>query len=58
VDAGLAHQAALIAADLGLRGADAIYVALAERLGCPLVTWDVEMIRKTKGVIEARQPTI
>ncbi len=25
-------------ADLGLRGADAIYVALAERLGCPLVT--------------------
>ncbi len=57
VDESLADQAANVAANLGLRGADAVYVALADRLGCPIVTWDDEMIRKTSGVIEARQPS-
>ena len=58
VDADLAHQAAQIATDLSLRGADAVYVALAARLACPLVTWDAEMIRKTLGAIDAWQPSI
>jgi len=57
VDADLAHLAARFAADLDLRGADAVYVVTAVRLHCPLVTWDAEMIRKTSGVIEARQPS-
>ena len=41
--------------DLSLRGADATYVAVARRLDCPLVTWDVEMVRKTRGTIVARR---
>ena len=56
VDADLADLAARLAADLGLRGADAVYVALSARHTCPLVTWDAEIIRKAAGVIEARQP--
>ena len=57
VDDVLAHEAARLAADLGLRGADATYVAVASRLACPLVTWDAEMVRKTEGTIAAFQPT-
>ena len=44
VDDALVRAAARVAADLGLRGADATYVAVARRLACPLVTWDTEMI--------------
>lgn len=58
VDEGLARESARFAVDLGLRGADAVYVALASRLGCPLATWDDEMIRKTAGTIAAGQPSI
>jgi len=58
VDEALAREAARLAADLGLRGADAVYVATAVRLGCPLVTWDDEMIRKTRDTIAARQPLV
>jgi predicted nucleic acid-binding protein len=42
LDRRLAERAAVLAADLGLRGADAPYVAVADRLGLPLVTWDRE----------------
>lgn len=57
LDDALAREAARLAADLGLRGADATYAAVARRLGCPLVTWDAELIRKTDGIIDARQPS-
>lgn len=57
LDDALAREAARLAADLGLRGADATYVAVAHRLGCPLVTWDAGMVRKTAGTIDARQPS-
>ena len=57
VDDALTREAARLAADLGLRGADATYVAVARRLGCPLVTWDAEMVRKTAGTVDARQPS-
>jgi predicted nucleic acid-binding protein len=39
-DPRLGRLAAQLAADLSLRGADALYVALAYHLGMPLVTWD------------------
>jgi predicted nucleic acid-binding protein len=42
IDAALAGSAAELAAGLRLRGADALYVALAEMLAVPLVTWDNE----------------
>ena len=34
-----------LAIRLRLRGADAVYVALAEQLGIPIVTWDGEMLK-------------
>lgn len=57
VDDTLAREAARLAADLGLRGADAAYVAVARRLTCPLITWDAEMIRKTQGMVDAQHPS-
>jgi predicted nucleic acid-binding protein len=38
----LLQEAAHLAAQLGLRGADSIYVALAARLDLPLITLDVD----------------
>jgi predicted nucleic acid-binding protein len=52
----LAIEAATLAADLELRGADAIYVAIARRFKVPLITWDNDHINKTKGVITAYTP--
>ena len=39
-----------------LRGADAVYVALARRLEVPLVTWDREIGRKAGHLIDVREP--
>ena len=56
VERRLGMSAAQLAADLGLRGADAIYVALAQQLKAPLVTWDQEQLDRTSSVIISRQP--
>jgi predicted nucleic acid-binding protein len=40
LDARLGRESARLAAELGLKGADATYVAVAHLLGLPLVTWD------------------
>lgn len=40
MDEALLEEAAGLAAELGLRGADATYVAVASRLGLPLATLD------------------
>jgi predicted nucleic acid-binding protein len=58
VDRSLAEIAARHAADLPLKGCDAIYVALAERMGIPLVTWDNEQLTRAAAVIDVRTPTI
>lgn len=56
VDARLAGEAAELAADLRLRGADAVYVALAHYLGIPLITWDVEQQARARAVVIVRTP--
>jgi predicted nucleic acid-binding protein len=56
VDIRLARISARLAATLQLRGADAVYVTLAQRLGVPLISWDNDHINKTKGVITACTP--
>ena len=38
----LIRDAARLAAELGLRGADAIYIAVAARLDLPLITLDID----------------
>ena len=45
-----------VAATLPMKGADAIYVAVAKTLERPLVTWDVE--QRTRGglLVSARSP--
>ena len=57
IDAGLGERAAEIAAELRLRGADAVYVAVAERLGLPLVTWDDEQYERARPLVPTLRPT-
>ena len=57
VDVELAQLGADLAAGLRLRGADALYVALARRLGVPLVTWDREQRERGREAIVAWTPT-
>ena len=56
VDAALGERAAFVAAQLGLRGADATYVAVAERLRLPLVTWDDDQRRRASRFITVHRP--
>ena len=56
IEMELAQLAGQLAADLGLRGADAVYVSLAHRLGVPLVTWDREQRERSTASIDVRTP--
>ena len=56
LDDALADAAAEIAADLGLRGMDAIYVATARRYGCTLITLDDEPLRRAGAIIPVSTP--
>lgn len=49
-------HAASLAINLRLRGADAVYVALADRLAIPLVTWDDEQLLRTRSRIDPLTP--
>jgi predicted nucleic acid-binding protein len=53
MDQPLMDEAASLAAELGLRGADSTYVAVAVRLDIPLVTLDVDQKERAakRGVI-------
>lgn len=46
MDFALVQESAILAAELGLRGADSFYVALAARLALPLVTLDADQREK------------
>ena len=56
LDQPLVDHATQLAIDLCLRGADAVYVALAARLAVPLVTWDLEVLDRAASRIEVRTP--
>ena len=56
IDSHLAHTAAEMAADYRLRGADAVYAALAYSRDVPLVTWDQEQIERVQGVVKVGTP--
>jgi predicted nucleic acid-binding protein len=58
IDSRLGRAASRLAARLGLRGADAIYVAVAHQLHIPLITWDLEQQEKARGLIEVRTPDV
>jgi predicted nucleic acid-binding protein len=56
MERSLMRAAARLAGELGLRGADACYVALAAELGVPLLTLDQDQRSRSAGVIEALSP--
>lgn len=51
-----ARRAAQIAASHGLRGADAIYVTIAEEYSTPLVAWDGEILQRGASVVATMTP--
>lgn len=56
VTESLAARAAEIAATHGLRGCDAVYVALAERLGEDLVTFDPHQLEHGAALVPTTTP--
>ena len=56
LDASLASESMRLAARLRLRGADAVYVALAATCHEPLLTLDAEMLERARGVAEVFAP--
>ncbi len=56
VDEKLAARAAIIAATHRIRGSDAIYVALADQLAIPLVTFDRQQLERGGLVVTAHTP--
>jgi predicted nucleic acid-binding protein len=55
MDDSLVSTAARLAADLGLRGADSFYVAVASRLGLPLSTLDEDQIKRASEVVSIQE---
>jgi predicted nucleic acid-binding protein len=56
IDDTLARAAAALAGRLRIRGADAVYVAVAAELGMPLVTWDVDQRDRAASVVDVVVP--
>ena len=56
LDQSLAHEATQIAGSRRLRGADAVYVALAVMRRVPLITLDAEMLERARGVADVFTP--
>lgn len=52
-----ARRATRTAAIHRLRGADAVYVALAEETGATLIAWDIEMIQRGAAVAPTLTPS-
>lgn len=56
IDHPFGIQASRIAANYQLRGADALYVALADDLNVPLVSWDSEQITRASTLVKTYTP--
>jgi predicted nucleic acid-binding protein len=56
VGGALTMDAARFAANLGLRGADAVYVSVAYRLAIPLLTWDEDQRIRGSGAVTCHTP--
>jgi len=57
LDETLGNRAMELAAHLRLRGSDAVYVATAESLAVPLVTWDHVLLQRAEGVVQVLPPS-
>ena len=56
IDRELADISASIAASTRIKGADAVYVALALLMNSPLVTWDKDQLTRGSPIIETLSP--
>ena len=56
LDPPLAHQAVQVAVHHRLRGADSVYVAVANAATATLITWDDEMLDRGASVVTTRTP--
>ncbi len=57
LDEALADQAATLAATARLRGADAVYAAVAQQYGTMLVTLDRQQLERLSPVVETARPS-
>lgn len=56
LDATLAHRASEIAIAHRIRGADSVYVAVAESASADLITWDDEMLQRGRNLVSTMTP--
>jgi predicted nucleic acid-binding protein len=56
ISLALADRAAEIAMQCRIRGADSIYVAVAELFDATLITWDAEMLARVPAVVPTMTP--
>jgi len=56
LDLALARKAAQIAITHKLRGADAVYVAVAEAFDTTLISWDQEMLSRSASAVTTMTP--
>lgn len=56
LDTGVAQQAAQLAAQHGLRGADAVYAAVAVQVSCTLISLDNEHLTRLIGLLPTYKP--
>ena len=52
----VARRAAQVARDHHLRGADSVYIAVAELFHSALITWDAEMLQRGADVVATLTP--
>lgn len=57
LDEALADQAVTLAATAQLRGADAVYAAVAQQYGTMLVTLDRQQLERLSPVVETARPS-
>ena len=58
MDASLVHKAADLAADQGVRSADAFYIATAHQLGVPLATLDADQAQRAVRLLQVLRPNV
>jgi predicted nucleic acid-binding protein len=56
LDIPMARKAAQIAVEHRLRGADAVYVAVAVTFNAALISWDQEMLKRCPPAVETMTP--
>jgi predicted nucleic acid-binding protein len=56
LDVALGYQARALAAQHGLRGADAVYAAVAQQAGCTLISLDHEHLTRLGSIMMVRTP--